>query len=630
MRETGGFSLNTESYDVAVVGGGHAACEAALASARMGAKTILLTINLDHIAQMSCNPAIGGIAKGHVVREIDAMGGAMGSVTDSASLQFRMLNMAKGPAVWSPRAQCDKYCYHQSMKRVLELQENLTIRNSTVMGFLLEDGKIAGVDTFPGGEIRSKAVVVATGTFLNGKMHYGLRNMSGGRSGDPASVELAEAFRSQLGLKMGRLKTGTPPRILGSSIDFSKMGIQNTDEMEEHFSYFPPLENGFKVLERHFPCRTVYTNENTARIVNENLHQAPMYSGIIEGIGTRYCPSFEDKVVRFAHHPKHLLYIEPEGENTDEFYINGISTSLPPDVQIAMLRTIPGLENVRIARFAYAIEYDTVHPSEIHRGLGVKRYPGLFLAGQINGTSGYEEAAGQGIVAGLNAGRFAAGKDHVEIGRDEAYIGVMIDDLVTKEIVEPYRLFTSRAEYRLNLRQDNADLRLSEKAYQWGILPEEKYRTIRAYSELCDKTEILAKGLKRSGGYSLYDALRDRHGDLDFKNNPVDYVQLELDENNPMHRRVMRQLVIRAHYAGYLRQEGRSVEKLRSLENWKIPESFDYNVVTGLRNESRQKLEKVRPTTLAQAGRIDGVTSYELGLLQVFLSRELQRGDSGK
>ena len=617
--------MSTSSYDVAVVGGGHAACEAALAAARLGAKTILFSINLDHIAQMSCNPAIGGIAKGHVVREIDAMGGAMGSVTDAASLQFRMLNMAKGPAVWSPRAQCDKYCYSQCMKRVLELQENLTIRNATVMGFLLENGKIAGVETFPGGPVKAKAVVVATGTFLNGKMHYGLKNMSGGRSGDPASIELAEAFRSQLGLKVGRLKTGTPPRILGSSIDFSQMGIQNTDEMEEHFSYFPPIETGFQVTERYYPCRTVYTTEATAKIVQENLHQAPMYSGIIEGIGTRYCPSFEDKVVRFAHHPRHMLYIEPEGENTDEYYINGISTSLPPDVQIKMLQTIPGLEHVQIARFAYAIEYDFVHPTEINRGLGVKRYPGLFLAGQINGTSGYEEAAGQGLIAGLNAGRFAAGKEHVEIGRDEAYIGVMIDDLVTKEIVEPYRLFTSRAEFRLNLRQDNADLRLSEKAYQWGILPEEKYRIIREYSELCDKTEALAKSIKRPGGHTVYDQLRDRHGDLDFKNNPVDFSLLELEENNALHRRVMRQVVIRSHYAGYLRQEGRAVEKLRSLENWKIPESFDYSTVTGLRNESRQKLEKTRPTTLAQAGRIDGVTSYELGLLQVFLSRELRK-----
>lgn len=617
--------MNTDSFDVAVIGGGHAACEAALAAARTGAETILFNINLDHIAQMSCNPAIGGIAKGQVVREIDAMGGAMGAVTDASSLQFRMLNMAKGPAVWSPRAQCDKSCYRQGMKRLLELQENLTIRNALVTGFLLENGKIAGVETFPGGPIRAKAVVMATGTFLNGKMHYGLKNMSGGRAGDPASIELAEALRTQLGLNVGRLKTGTPPRILGSTVDFSRMGIQNTDDMEEHFSYFPPVDTGFQVKERSFPCRTVYTTEETAAIVRENLHQAPMYSGIIEGIGTRYCPSFEDKVVRFAHHPRHLLYIEPEGENTDEYYINGISTSLPPDVQIRMLRTVPGLENVRIARFAYAIEYDFVRPSEIHRGLGVKRWPGLFLAGQINGTSGYEEAAGQGIVAGLNAARFACGKDPVEIGRDEAYIGVMIDDLVTKEIVEPYRLFTSRAEYRLNLRQDNADLRLSEKAFRWGILPERKYRMIREYSELCDRTELLAKAIRKPGGHTLFDELRDRHGDLDFKKVPVDYSALQLQESDPLHRRVMRQMVIRAHYAGYLRQENRSVEKLRSLESWKIPASFDYSMVTGLRNESRQKLEKTKPTTLAQAGRIDGVTSYELGLLQVFLSRELRK-----
>ncbi len=612
--------MSSEYFDVIVVGGGHAACEAALASARTGASTLMLAINLDHIAQMSCNPAVGGIAKGHVVREIDALGGAMGRVTDAAALQFRLLNLGKGPAVWSPRAQCDKVCYQKAMKREVELQPNLCIRQGTACSFILENGNVAGVVSQLGEEFRSKAVVLATGTFLHGKMHYGLQNMPGGRAGDPPSVELAAALKDQLHLHVGRLKTGTPPRILGKSIDFSQMGIQGSDDVEEHFSYFPTDSVHPQVEHRNVPCHLVYSNQKTAQIVRDNLDKAPMYRGIIEGVGARYCPSFEDKVLRFAHHERHLLYIEPEGENTDEYYINGISTSLPPYIQIQMLRTLPGLEHVEIARYAYAIEYDFVYPEELSRSLGVKKYPGLFHAGQINGTSGYEEAAGQGLVAGLNAARFAAGLDPVEFGRDEAYIGVMIDDLVTKEIVEPYRLFTSRAEHRLSLRQDNADFRLCEKAHSLGLLPEEKYRAFKEYSALCDTVEARCKA-HREHGRSLWDDLKDLQGTYDAAKPPFDLNLIEMDTAVPLHRRVLRQLAIRAHYEGYLKREEQSVAKLNALEAWRIPEDFDYESIKGLRNESRMKLIKTRPTSLAQAGRIDGVTPSEIALLQVHLMR---------
>lgn len=620
------FVLSAEYFDVVVVGGGHAACEAALASARTGASTLMLAINLDHIAQMSCNPAIGGIAKGHVVREIDALGGAMGRVTDAAALQFRLLNLGKGPAVWSPRAQCDKVCYQKAMKREVELQPNLQIRQGTACSFLLENGRIAGIVGELGEEFRAKAVVLATGTFLHGKLHYGLRNMPGGRAGDPPSVELAVALREQLNLRIGRLKTGTPPRILGKSIDFSQMDTQASDDVEEQFSFFPSDSVRPRAEHRNVPCHLVYSNQKTAQIVRDNLDKAPMYRGVIEGVGARYCPSFEDKVVRFAHHERHLLYIEPEGENTDEYYINGISTSLPPEIQIQMLRTVPGLERVEIARYAYAIEYDFVYPEELSRSLGVKKYPGLFHAGQLNGTSGYEEAAGQGLVAGLNAARYAAGLDPVEFGRDEAYIGVMIDDLVTKEIVEPYRLFTSRAEHRLSLRQDNADFRLCEKAYSLGLLPEEKYRNFREYAALCDTVEIRCKTQKERGR-SLWDHLKDQQGTYNAETLPFDLAQLELDNGNPLHRRVMRQLAIRSHYEGYLKREEQSVAKLHALEAWRIPEDFDYETVKGLRNESRMKLTKTRPTSLAQAGRIDGVTPSEIALLQVHIMRRRREAE---
>lgn len=612
--------MQEEFYDVAVIGGGHAAVEAALASARAGAKTLMLTINLDHIAQMSCNPCIGGIAKGIVVREIDALGGAMAAVADASRIQFRMLNRTKGPAVWSPREQCDKVCYQRAMKLLLERTENLTIRQGMAVSFLTdpESGAVCGVTDQFGDQFHTKAVVVATGTFLRGKLHYGLQNFSGGRAGDPPSVELSTALKDQLGLRMGRLKTGTPPRLLKNSIDFTKMRAQYSETAEEYFSCYPDDSIKPETTNRNMPCHMTYTTKETADFVRANLDKAPMYNGLIEGIGTRYCPSFEDKVVRFPDHERHLLYLEPEGEFTDEYYVNGISTSLPPEVQCAMLRTVPGLEHAEIARYAYAIEYDFVYPDELNRTLGVKKWKGLYHAGQINGTSGYEEAAIQGLFAGLNAARYAQGKTQVEPGRDEAYAGVLVDDLVTKEIVEPYRLFTSRAEYRLSLRQDNADFRLSEKAYEWGILPEHKYRQFRAYADRCSELEEACKKTRVPGGRTRWDLLKDCNGrveDLDQTGLPF----FRLDD--PLDRRALRQLVIRAHYEGYLRQEAMSVAHLRALENWRIPETLDYDLIPGLRNESRMKLKKVAPASLSQASRIDGVTPAEIALLQVHISR---------
>ena len=622
--------MQEEFYDVAVIGGGHAAVEAALAAARTGAKTVMLTINLDHIAQMSCNPCIGGIAKGIVVREIDAMGGAMAAVADAARIQFRILNRTKGPAVWSPRAQCDKVCYQRAMKRILERTENLTIRQGIAMSFLTDpvNGAVCGVVDQFGVQFHAKAVVLGTGTFLRGKLHYGLQNFSGGRAGDPPSVELSAALKDQLGLKMGRLKTGTPPRLLKQSIDFDKMRVQYSDETEEYFSFYRDGEIKPETTDKNMPCHMTYTTVETANFVKANLDKAPMYNGLIEGIGTRYCPSFEDKVVRFPDHERHLLYLEPEGEFTDEYYVNGISTSLPPEIQLQMLHTVPGLEHAEIARYAYAIEYDFVYPEELNRSLSVKKWKGLFHAGQINGTSGYEEAAIQGLIAGMNAGRYAQGKDMIEPRRDECYGGVLIDDLVTKEIVEPYRLFTSRAEYRLSLRQDNADLRLSEKAYSWGILPEHKYRQFKRYADRCNEMEEICKATRLPGGRTCWDILKDCHGMTDQldKNFPLD--TLKIDMEDPEERRALRQLTIRAHYEGYLRQEALSVQHLQSLESWRIPESFDYDTVKGLRNESRMKLKKVAPGTLSQASRIDGVTPAEIALLQVHLSRLRRAADN--
>ena len=609
-----------EYYDVIVIGGGHAACEAAYASARLGASTLMLTINLDHIAQMSCNPCIGGIAKGHLVREIDALGGAMGQIADASSIQFRMLNRTKGPAVWSPRSQCDKVAYQRSMKRLLEFTPNLTIKQSQVTSFLLDGDAVCGVETEFGDLYKSKSIVVATGTFLAGKMHFGLRSFPGGRAGYPPSVALAAAFREQLHLHTGRLKTGTPPRLLGSSIDFSGLDTQPSEDADERFSFFPDDSIRPESHDKNMVCYLTHTDARAAELVRSNLDKAPMYNGLIHGIGTRYCPSFEDKIVRFPDHERHHIYLEPEGEYTGEYYLNGLSTSLPPEIQLKILRTIPGLEHAKVTRYAYAIEYDFVFPEELDRTLHVRKWKGLYHAGQINGTSGYEEAAGQGLLAGLNAARYAAGKDGVELGRDSSYLGVLADDITTKEIVEPYRLFTSRAEHRLSLRQDNADFRLCPSAYEWGLLPQEKYDRFRAYAEKCEKTEALCRSIRRSGR-NLWDALKDCKGDCEAEPPKFEMAEIGLDSENATDRRVLRHLAIQAHYEGYMRQEEQAIRRLRALEAWRIPEDFDYSSLPGLRNESRMKLQKVRPGTLAQAGRIDGVTPSEISLLQVFLMR---------
>ena len=610
---------NTNIYDVVVIGGGHAGCEAALASARLGAETLLITMNMDHIAQMSCNPAIGGIAKGHVVREIDALGGAMGRVTDAASIQFRMLNHTKGPAVWSPRSQCDKQCYQKAMKRELEIQPNLMVHQAEGLEFEVKEDQITGVTTQFGDIFKAKSFILTSGTFLSGKLHYGTANFAGGRAGDPASEKMSECLAEKLKLRIGRLKTGTPARILAKSIDFTKMTVQDADDPEERFSFYDETSSP-AAIKKNMPCYLVKSTPETVKIVKENIHRSPLYAGEISGIGTRYCPSFEDKVVKFPHHETHQLYLEPEGEFTEEYYINGISTSLPVDVQIKMLQSIPGLENVRISRYAYAIEYDFVFPDQIERSLRVKKWKNLFLAGQINGTSGYEEAAGQGLIAGLNAARSAAGQEMIELGRDTSYIGVMIDDLVTKEIIEPYRLFTSRAEYRLRLRQDNADLRLSPLAYDLGLLSEDKYAKFADYRK---KLRITQEKLEKEKieGKTLAKLLLKMKGKPDFANLPFPAELIDLDAANKLDRKILKHIVINAHYKGYIEREEIAVKKLNKLEEWKIPADFNYDSIKGLKNESRLKLKNVTPTTLSQASRIDGVTPPEITLLQVHLKR---------
>lgn len=605
-------------FDVIVIGGGHAGAEAAAASARLGAKTLLISINLDHIGQLSCNPAVGGIAKGQVVREIDALGGIMAKVTEASMIQFRMLNQSKGPAVWSPRAQCDKHIYQLAVKYELEKCENLLIHQAIVESFVLENGKVVGIETQFGDVFYAKAFVICSGTFLSGKLHYGMKTFPGGRAGDLASVNLSIALKEQLKLRLGRLKTGTPQRILANSIDFSKMEKQDTENFEENFTFFDDVAYP-RTGRKDLSCYMVKTTLQTAEIVKKNLNKSPMYQGRIEGIGTRYCPSFEDKVVRFPHHETHHLYLEPEGEFNSEYYINGFSTSLPTDIQWQMLRTIPGLERAEIARYAYAIEYDFVFSDQLSRSLSLKSHSNIFLAGQINGTSGYEEAAGQGVLAGLNAARCASEKEYFELGRDVSYIGVMIDDLVSKNILEPYRLFTSRAEYRLQLRQDCADLRLSPLAYELGLLPEKKYLQFKKYSDKLNS--VLSHWNKtKYEGMSLKDYLKKHSGIL--KNSeafPFDI--LNLNKSDKTDRRIARQLAILAHYDGYLEREKLEIEKLKGLEELKIPDNFSYASVKGLRNEARMKLEKFRPTSFGQASRIDGVTPAELIILRVYLKR---------
>ena len=622
------MSVLTETYDVAVIGAGHAGCEAALACARLGMETIMFTVSVDSIALMPCNPNIGGTSKGHLVREIDALGGEMGKVIDRTFIQSKMLNRSKGPAVHSLRAQADKRNYSNTMRQVLENTDHLTIRQAEVTELIVEDGQARGVRTFSGAEYRCKAVVLCTGTYLKARCIYGDVSYETGPNGLQAATHLTDSLKKN-GVEMFRFKTGTPARIDRRSIDFSKMEEQKGDERVVPFSFSTDPED---VQIDQVSCWLTYTNEETHKIIRENLDRSPLFSGTIKGTGPRYCPSIEDKVVRFADKPRHQVFIEPEGLDTNEMYVGGMSSSLPEDVQYAMYRSVPGLENARIVRNAYAIEYDCINPRQLTAALEFKNIKNCFSGGQFNGSSGYEEAAAQGLIAGINAARKIQGKELLILDRSEAYIGVLIDDLVTKENHEPYRMMTSRAEYRLLLRQDNADLRLREKGYQVGLVSEEEYQKVLEKKRLIEEeirrventhvgagekvNEFLAAqgSTPLTSGSSLAELIR--RPELNYE------LLAAIDEKRPDLREDVREQVnINIKYGGYIRRQMKQVEQFKKLEKKMIPGNINYDAIKSLRIEAVQKLKLYQPANIGQASRISGVSPADVTALMIYLER---------